>query len=512
MSWTEGYVYEVDYTAGYFPELSALQTRWALASRGVRTRDLTRPSYLELGFGQGVSLAIHAAACPGSFWGTDFNPAQATTAEELVLASGSEARVLDASFAELAERDDVPQFDMVMLHGIWSWISPENRRVIVEIARKKLKPGGVFYVSYNVTPGWSPTVPLRHLLEVHSARAGTEAAGILNRLDAALDFAEKLGDAGSIYFKAHPRVFERLKKMKEKPRKYLAHELLNEEWHPMPFAQIVEELESAKLSHATNATLLEQLDGLHLSAEGQALVAGISDVVLRETVRDFLTNAQFRRDYFVRGPRKLPTLVQGELLRAFRVVLAVDPKAISLEVKGSLGTAKLQESIYAPVIEALAAEGARPKSLAELERTAKGVSFGQLVQAVTVLLGKYNLYLVQEEADIERARPRTRALNRHLLDRARTSSDISFLASPVTGTGVAISRLDHLLLIARAEGKQTLTEWVDHAWQLLAVQNQRVMKEGKRLEPEDENKRELLLQAKDLEANRLPVFERLGVV
>lgn len=280
----------------------------------------------------------------------------------------------------------------------------------------------------------------------------------------------------------------------------------------MPFAQIVEELEPAKLSHAANATLLDQLDGLHLSAEGQALVAGISDVVLRETVRDFLTNTQFRRDYFVRGPRKLPSLVQGELLRSFRVVLGIDPNAISLEVKGSLGTAKLQESIYAPVIEALASEGARPKSLAELEQSARGVSFSQLLQAVTVLLGKNNLYLVQDEADIARARPRTQALNRHLLDRARTSADISFLASPVTGMGVAISRLDHLLLIGRAAGKKTPADWVEHAWQLLAAQNQRVMKDGKRLEPEDENRRELQRQANELQAQRLPVFERLGVV
>lgn len=511
MSWTEGYVSEVDYTAGYFPELSALQARWALASRGIRTRDVSRPTYLELGFGQGVSFAIHAATCPGEYWGTDFNPAQAASTEEMVRASGSDGRVLDASFAELAERDDLPAFDMIALHGIWSWVSPENRRVIAQIAKKHLKPGGVVYVSYNVTPGWSPLVPLRHLLELHAARAGTEAAGILSRLDAALDFAEKLGDAGSLYFKAHPRVFERLKKMKDKPRKYLAHELLNAEWHPMPFSQLVEELEPAKLTHAANATLLDQLDGLHLSPEGQTLLSGINDVVLRETVRDFLANAQFRRDYFVRGPRKLPSLVQGELLRQFRVMLGVDPRAITLEVKGSLGTAKLQESIYAPVLEALAAEGGRPKSLAELEQTARGVSFSQLVQAVTVLLGKSAACLVQEDADIERARPRARALNQHLLDRARTSADIAFLASPVSGAGVAVSRLDHLLLIARSEGKKTPAEWVERAWQLLSSQNQRVMKDGKRLEAEEDNKRELLLQAKDLEAHRLPVFERLGV-
>lgn len=512
MSWTEGYISEVDYTAGYFNELSALQTRWALATRGVRTRELTNPTYLELGFGQGVSYAIHAAACPGTFWGTDFNPAQASSTEEMVRASGSDAQVLDQSFAELAAREDLPDFDIIALHGIWSWVSPDNRRIIVDIARRKLKPGGVVYVSYNVTPGWSPTVPLRHLLELHAERAGTEAAGILARMDAALDFAEKLGDAGSLYFKAHPRVLDRLKKMKDKPRKYLAHELLNAEWHPMPFAQIVRELEPAKLSHGTNATLIDHFDGLHLTQEGQTLVQSLSDLVLKETVRDFLTNAQFRRDYFVRGPRKLGGVHQGEAIRRFRCVLAVDPKNVALEVKGSMGTAKLQESIYGPVIEALAAERARPKSLGELEKATSGVTFGQLVQAVSVLIGKNSVFLAQDEEDIERARPRTAALNQHLLDRARASSDVAFLASPVTGMGLAISRVDQLMLLGRANGKRGPTEWAEHTWQILNAQNQRMMKDGKRLVSEAENLAELERQGKELEAQRLPAYQRLGLL
>jgi SAM-dependent methyltransferase len=478
----------------------------------VQTRDLSCPSYLELGFGQGVSLAVHAATTPGTYWGTDFNPAQAASTEEMVRASGSDARVLDESFAELASRADLPGWDMIALHGIWSWVSPENRRVMVEIARRHLRPGGVLYVSYNVTPGWSPIVPLRHLLETHAARAGAQAAGILGRLDASLAFAEEVANAGALYFKAHPRVHDRLKKMQDKPRKYLAHELLNAEWHPMPFAQLVAELEEAKLSHAANATLLDQLDGLHLTAEGQTLVSGIEDLVLRETVRDFLTNNQFRRDYFVRGPRRLPGLVQGERLRAFRVVLGVPPSAITLEVRGALGSAKLQESVYLPVIEALAAEGCRPKSLGELERLAPGVSFAQLAQAITVLLGKYNLYLVQEEADIAAARPRARGLNLHLLDRARTSSEITFLASPVTGTGIAVSRTDQLFLLAHLEGKREPREWAESAWKVLSAQGQRLLKGGKRVEDEDENRRELTAQATELAESRLAVFERLGLV
>jgi SAM-dependent methyltransferase len=512
MSWTDGYISEIDYTAGYFSELSPLQTRWALTCRGIKTRDLTRPKYLELGFGQGVSFAVHSAVGAGEYWGNDFNPAQAASTLDMIAASGANAHVLDASFAELAKRDDLPEFDMIALHGIWSWISEENRGVIVDIIRRKLAPGGVVYISYNVTPGWSPMVPVRHMLQLHAARTGSEGAGVSARLEAALGFVEKLGDSGALYFKAHPQVLNRLKRFRAKPGKYAVHELMNEHWYPMPFSAIAEELEDAKLSHGANATLLEQIDGLNLSADGQALVSSITDVWLRETVRDFLANTQFRRDYFVRGPRKMPSLAQGEALRQFRVVLAEDPSTITLEVAGSRGTAKLQESVYAPLIEALASDGSRAKSLAELDAATPKLSFGQLVQAVTVLLGKGSACLVQSDAEIEQARPRSRALNRHFMQISRSNSERNHLASPVSGAGVVASRVDQFFLSAHSEGKTRPSEWVDHAWKMLSSQGQRLTLEGKRIEPEEDNRRELTLQAEAFEKLRLPVLTRLEVV
>ena len=34
--------------------------------------------------------------------------------------------------------------------------------------------GGVLYLSYNSTPGWSPAMPLRHLMTPHAELAGSE--------------------------------------------------------------------------------------------------------------------------------------------------------------------------------------------------------------------------------------------------------------------------------------------------------------------------------------------------
>ncbi len=76
MDWTSGYVAEIDYTYGYYPELNPIRVGLAFANVGV-----VAPRFktaCELGFGQGVSVNIHAAATQASWYGTDFNPAQAS--------------------------------------------------------------------------------------------------------------------------------------------------------------------------------------------------------------------------------------------------------------------------------------------------------------------------------------------------------------------------------------------------------------------------------------------------
>ena len=117
-----GYISEVDYLYGYYPETSPVRLRLALLASGVGHSVGTAPNYLELGFGQGLSLSINAATNDGNFYGTDFNPAQVANALELAQATGKAISIFEDSFEQIAERGDLPQFDIIALHGIWSWI------------------------------------------------------------------------------------------------------------------------------------------------------------------------------------------------------------------------------------------------------------------------------------------------------------------------------------------------------------------------------------------------------
>src|SRR5262249_46911316 len=152
-----------------------------------------------------------------------------------------------------------------------------------------------------------------------------------------------------------------------------------------------------------------------------------------------LVNQQFRRDYWIRGARRLTPLEQAEALRRVEIMLASPRADLGFTVAGALGQREMTRSIYDPILDALGQH--QTKTIGDLERalTGSGMRLGVLYEAVMVLIGKGDVVLVQDEEVQDQARVHTDKLNRLLIDKARSSGDIVYLASPVTGGGVAIT-------------------------------------------------------------------------
>ena len=507
--WSAGYVADIGYTFGYYTELNPLRARLALLNAGLVCPEFG--SACELGFGQGLSANIHATASVTQWHGTDFNPAQAGFAQELVAASGSGARLYDEAFADFANRADLPEFDFIGLHGIWSWISDENRTIIADFVRRKLKVGGVLYISYNTMPGWAAFAPMRHLMTEHADVIGAEGHGIVSRINGALDFTEKLLATNPLYARANPQIADRIKKIKEQNRHYLAHEYFNRDWLPMHFATMADWLEPAKVAFACSAHYLDHIDVINLSAEQQDFLKAIPDPMFRESARDFMVNQQFRRDYWVKGPRKLSALEQAEALRAQKFILATHRPDISLKVSGSLGEATMSEAIYKPILDFLADH--KPRTFGQIEQAtlAHGVNFAQIRQAAMLLCGTGQLAAVQDDAAITRSRRHTDKLNAHLMDKSRGSNDISYLASPVTGGGHLVGRFQQMFLLGLAQGKKQPADWAQYAWQVLAAQGQKLLNEGRTLESSEENVAELTAQATAFASKHLPILKALQI-
>ena len=172
----------------------------------------------------------------------------------------------------------------------------------------------------------------------------------------------------------------------------------------------------------------------------------------------------------------------------------------------------MSENVYAPILDFLADH--TPKTLAQIEQklAEKGVNFAMIIEVMLVLSHMGFVASVQDDAIVAKARKSTERLNNHLIEKARDSNDVSYLASPVIGGGVVVSRFQQLFLLAMKQGKKQPQELVKFVWELLAIQGQKILKEGKTLETAEENIAELMQQAQDFLDKRLKALKSLQII
>lgn len=486
--WSEGYVSDISYTHGFYRELAPVHIHYAGLLRRLHTpAPGAALAFCELGCGQGYTTNVLAAANPHiQFVANDFNPSQISGAAGLARDAGlNNVRFLDDSFAEMVERSDLPQFDVIVLHGIYSWISTENRLHIVEFIRRRLKVGGIVYISYNAMPGWAASMPLRRLLVDEAERHN--GAPILERIDLALKFASELSTGNANYFRANPSVSERLSRLSGQPRRYLAHEYFNKDWTPFYFADVAKELSAAKLDWAYSANIMDGIPMMSLSPEHQKILAGIQSPAYRESLRDYLINQQFRKDIFAKGQQELRPQEAEQYLMSLRYVLITPRLKVSLQAQTTAGNIQLQEAVYGAVLDGFAEGPVRGYDMIDAMR-AKGLQAPQVTQALGVLsaLGHVIPLLPPEGQDIRRE-VSTR-FNAEIMRRAEHSGDLAVLASPVSGTGMSLDRIPILFLSALRQNMDP----VDYTHQVLERAGQRLLRDGKPLPSAEESRVELL--------------------
>lgn len=509
--WTHGYVADIGYTYGYYTDLNPLRASLPITRAGFHVP--TIQTACELGFGQGVSVNLHAAGSNIDWHGTDFNPAQARFAQDLAQASGASCQLYDQSFEQFCQRQDLPDFDLISLHGIWSWISDKNRQVIADFIARKLKVGGLVYVSYNTLPGWSQMLPVREVLTQHADRMSAPSSPLVSRIDASIGFMERLFALQPAMAKIAPIMMERFKRAKEMDRHYLAHEYFNRDWEPMSFAAMNGFLSETKLSYVCSAHYIDHVDATNLSDEQAALLNELHDPCFKESVRDLLTSQAFRRDYWVKGPTRLGTAEQVEALRYLRFVLVNNKADVQLTVKGLRGEATLQPAVYDVIFSAIN-DNHEPFSIAEVESAVRGrLTLGQVVQACLCLAGKGDMFPVLPGTQItERVRQQARRLNEHIIQKAWSIPELTSLCSPVIAGGIQVSRFHQMFIGSILKGFQTDEAISKDVLASMNAQGQRVLKNGKSLDGQAESLAEIQEQVQAFKTKRQRVLESLQII
>jgi len=504
MDWKDGYITEVEYVHGVYRELGPSALNFVLLLQSLEPIALKDGfTYCDLGCGQGESINFFAACHPeGEFHAVDFNYAHIAGARSLAhQAHINNVTFWEASFADLAELE-LPDFDFITLHGVYTWVGQQNRQRIVDFLRDKLKPGGVVYLSYNSLPGWSSHAPLRHLL---SSYADTQSGSLETRVERAICFVERLMASGASFFEANPSAKEFFEYVCTLPKNYLVHEFFNSDWTLFYHAEVVRHLAAAKLTFVGSGCFADNQDMLRLSASQQQVLDGISDRVMRETVKDFAVAPLLRRDVFTRGRRRLTAAEQLEHVGRSHFALVVPQAKIERKALFPVGEVLFDRELYDPVLFALEE---KPQSLDQLLQRPELSALGQarVIEALMVLLSaEYMMPAVEPEL---KTLISTRRLNGTILERKLDDIDKQFLASPVLQSGIKVDWLERLLLLCEINKE---AEPMAYIWGRMEANRHMLTRDGEILHGKEENLEEVARAIETFCSCKLPLLRQLGV-
>lgn len=511
-SWNQGYVTDINYTKGYYGTLNPLRIKLCFLAQKLLPPTIN--TACELGFGQGITLNFNASSANAEWYGTDFNASQAFFAQHLASVSEAPLRVFDDSFEEFLERDDLPQFDFIALHGIYSWVSEEIRNQIIQFIQKKLKVGGVCLISYNCQAGWASIAPLRDLLRTYSHYITPLGKSSSERAKEGLNFVNALMNLPCSQTLKNPKLDSVLSTLSRMDSTYLAHELLNENHMPFNFVEMSQMMGKAKLEFASYANFSDHLTNIQFLPEEKELLMQVAhNRAIYEMLKDLMFATSFRSDYWAKGVIKLNESQALEELLKLRIILTIPYSKVNYEIKTYRGSFKLNAEFYSPILEALSQN--QPMQVANikevLEKSLKReVKFQELIESLIALSNKDYIKLVQEDKHAQKAQKYTHSLNAHILKQSvQTPSYINYLISPVTGEAVSLNRFELMFLYAHTLCKDS-KEQVEFIANVLKQSGEKMSKDDRELS-DQEVLIELEKQAQNIK-EWIDVFQKLKIL
>lgn len=515
-NWAQGYVTDTLYTESFFRELSPTWLNYVAVLNGCHPRRLDKDfSFIELGCGLGQTVNVLAGAFPqGQFYGVDFNPAHIDSAQRYSARVGiPNATFIERSFQQLGDVA-LPDFDFIVLHGVYSWISLEARQAVQRFIYDKLKPGGLVYNSYNCLPGWAADAPIRRLVYEFGA---TVSGSSTDRVAAATKRITELKDLKAGYFRVNPQSAAQVDNLLKRQTNYLAHEYLNADWNLFYSADVADEMAAAKLDFVGSATLIENHLDLVLAEAPAAFVRKQPTDRLKQLMQDFSSGQRFRRDVFVRGHAHL---ARGNITRNLSQTLFGTTKTdedFTPKAKVPRGEITFEDAMFPVMKEALIAGSVKLQDIAE-ELQRKTGKVGDAERAITLFAAAGHVAPMAQPfkapkipATITKAKLKS-PINQAILALSNETVTRRALVSAVAGTGINIEPIDALVLAALASGKGTPDKLGERVAVELKRRGVRVNKAGEDLKDEKAVTAHVTELTSGFLAKGLPLLSRLGIV
>ncbi|MWV61878.1 hypothetical protein DCO58_07210 [Helicobacter saguini] len=552
--WNDGYYTSVDVYDGYIAELSPLNIDLNLSIAGFsldsneKIGEIKQYRYLELGYGRGTSLNIHAATSNATFIGTDFAPSHSLLASSFASASKADITIYNDSFAELESRLDSmygaypkedDKFDYIVFHGIWSWINDENRDVLVRIAKKyaKCNRGGIVYNSYNCLHGWAAKMPAREVFKIYNEYA-TDSS--FNKIDECINFFDELLKCNPMFSRINNQMDRFIRDIKAIPpqqKAYIAHEYLNEDWDMFYFRDVVKMMDRAKCKCLCSGRVIEHFDDFHISPEGINFLNNIKNKIFREQMKDYFTNKQFRIDLYAKAIRNITLQeARGKLLNTSFILIS-PTSSFDFKFDTARGVAEVSKEKYEKILDVLSSDSFKAKTLQDIMDSTK-LDFSAAISSLMVLIHKGIASVAQDIND--RILTQCKGFNDYLFKQQALQLSSLYVASPVIARGLTIIDTEQLFikaynelvrkdskyvknlggealdlynrLLESSDDSKLLQSYItSYTFQTFRPQNRRHVKDGKILNTDKENKDEIGRIASFFIKEKLELYKALKI-
>jgi SAM-dependent methyltransferase len=512
-SWTSGYISDVEYTLGFYRELAPTYLNFACLMNGVEGPDLNRPlRYAELGCGRGYGTVLLAASNPNiEFLGIDFNPSHIAEARSLAeRAKIPNVTFLEMSFADAAESNDpkLSNFDIVVLHGIYTWVERSVREDIHRFLLKKLLAGGLVYNSYNTQPGWATVGPIQQLVMEVARRSPRDSLAVIGE---AQELLKSLIEHSSAFIVQNPGVKARVEGMAQQDRAYLAHEFVNSGWEPIYVTEVMKNFGEAKLTYIGSASLTENRIDLCVPKNLQDLVRKAPDAGMRELLKDYAINKQFRRDLYVRGPQRLSNHEQRRRLNQTPFISLLMSGQLPEKIKIPLGEISISKEITQVILNTLG-DGVATGGDIIAAAQQKSLNDRDVVMCMLLLVGAGFI------SPAYPARPNDTSgsvarLNQTIMRITAASDTHRFLASSATGSAIKANFLDRIIALSDfGPGGANDVDIAHQTFDMLEAEGQVLRRDGEPIKKTDSEIEAIAKLVSDFREHRLPRWRALGVI
>ena len=299
---------------------------------------------LELGATYGGNIISQAVHNPeATFVGIELSQDQVEKGNKII----SDAKLDNVSLLQgdiLNFDESLGNFDYIIAHGFYSWISDEMKDKLLDIISHHLADNGIAYVSYNTYPGWHTMEEVRQLMlfanrgydELTHKEKVLRGKTVGSLVGAQILNYDNLKERNSKFLGA-------LRSVMQKDDYYVGHDHLEPHNDPCYFYQFNDHLKAHNLTYVCDADLtLSMVRTYDDSIADKLEKLAPNSQADQEQYLDFMLDTTFRKSiickesaakdisYDVANPDKVNTVPVRTIVNSFVFQILFDEEALEM--------------------------------------------------------------------------------------------------------------------------------------------------------------------------------------